>query len=325
MLNEHLETFHQQGHQIDDLSSATETSNVDEDASLLLDLVRTNNLSVVKSILVSPGKFDYETLFRAQRLAALLGLSSMLRALLASSLLTYTDLILGPNLWTLLDEAVNGEDADTIAVLLRFIATDLKRVILTFSSAGNALIRSLVYILNRGHDELYGLWERMMEELDPWEFWNTAFEYAFSILHINDAVGGEQFLKTLWRQGLDQKKLTKDEISNILPTIAHQSLSIPLAQHLVQLGVKIDHRRTIHNPTPLYNAARHDSFKAARFIEFLLLHGADSSFQLKGRHIRDKKGPKGISTWLGMSWDELVERTAKVREEGFEDQGTSNG
>ena len=73
--------------------------------------------------------------------------------------------------------------------------------------------------------------------------------------------------------------------------------------------------------TPLHHAVIHDTSEAAELVKFLLYLGADpeafsTSIPSTGsivRRIKDKKGAKRISKWLGISWDELVEKAKAER------------
>ncbi|KAI8718205.1 NACHT domain-containing protein [Fusarium sp. LHS14.1] len=49
-------------------------------------------------------------------------------------------------------------------------------------------------------------------------------------------------------------------------------------------------------------------------MEFLLMEGADPKTRSRKRDLRSEKGVIGISAWLGISWDDLVERTTKERQ-----------
>lgn len=100
-----------------------------------------------------------------------------------------------------------------------------------------------------------------------------------------------------------------------LGTVAASCCSVLLAEYLIQGGADVNHRRSDKYLTPLHHAARNTSAEAADFMRFLLLHGADPE-RLSGRskqQIGEEKGATGISRWLGISWEELIDQCNKVR------------
>ena len=112
-------------------------------------------------------------------------------------------------------------------------------------------------------------------------------------------------------------------LGDALVNVASTTCSVKLAEFLVKGGAKVDHRRSPRYPTPLNHAARQTTAGAAEMMKFLLFYGADpeakpSGASLRIRYgslrIRDEKGAKGISKWLGMSWEELVTKAKEERQ-----------
>lgn len=100
-----------------------------------------------------------------------------------------------------------------------------------------------------------------------------------------------------------------------LRTIAQTTYSIRLARALLQNGiVDMNQRSSKTVLTPLHWAARHDCIEAAEFMKFLLYQGANPDIC---NGIREEKCVKNISNWLGITWDELIQRVKEDRERGF--------
>ena len=99
--------------------------------------------------------------------------------------------------------------------------------------------------------------------------------------------------------------------------VAAACCSVKLAKYLTDAGAAINHRRSRQYLTPLHHAATKNNSEAAELMRFLLVLGADPAayatsgppFDKRIRKIRDEAGAKSISKWLGMSWDDLVEKT----------------
>ena len=125
----------------------------------------------------------------------------------------------------------------------------------------------------------------------------------------------ENLLITIW----DKARVPKSgdrTLGIALRNVAASTCSVKLAEYLVGHGAKVNFSRSKSYTTVLQKAARQSSAAAAEMMKYLLLQGADP--ELKGERsplsIRDEKGAKGIATWLGMSWDELLAKTKEERE-----------
>ena len=132
----------------------------------------------------------------------------------------------------------------------------------------------------------------------------------------------EAFILLLWERINLTKALSKAYLGDALLSVAGTCCSVKLAKYLIDAGAPIDHRRRDKYFTPLHRAATQNNSEAAELVRFLLGLGADpAAFATsipghgsKVRRIRDEAGAKGISKWLGMSWDDLVEKTKAERQ-----------
>jgi hypothetical protein len=127
----------------------------------------------------------------------------------------------------------------------------------------------------------------------------------------------EQLLLNFWDSNGIIEAMDTKYLGSTLAIVAQSCCSVRLATCLIEAGANVDHRKSNRYMTPLHHAARKTSAEAAELMKFLLERGADPEIEA-GRselRIRDEKGAKGISKWLGISWDELVEQTKKERED----------
>ncbi len=129
----------------------------------------------------------------------------------------------------------------------------------------------------------------------------------------------ERLILLLWEKLNLAKVGTKAELGDTLVHVAAKCGSMKLAKYLIDAGVSVDYRRSSKYLTPLHHAVKHNTLEAAKLVKFLLGMGADPEAFAVSRHgkitrIKDEAGVRGISKWLGVSWDNLVEQTKAERE-----------
>ena len=123
---------------------------------------------------------------------------------------------------------------------------------------------------------------------------------------------------TLARKPLS-KFLSKKYLGDALGNVADSTCSISVAKVLLGYGAEVDARRSNLYLTPLHRAARRNSPEAAEMIRFLLYRGADPAADAGRAHqsISKEKGAREISKWLGISWDELIDKVKLDRKQGI--------
>ena len=93
---------------------------------------------------------------------------------------------------------------------------------------------------------------------------------------------------------------------------ARRCCSIAIAEYLLRNGVAVDSRAHSGN-TALRSASSKNNKRAAELMKFLLESGAnpDDKGTSKSQPLKDRPGPRNISKWLGISWEQLVEESRK--------------
>lgn len=216
-----------------------------------------------------------------------------------------------------------------IATTIRFGSTE------TWEICQGPMIRGIKHSI--GHDG--GTWYHPGAPINiPW----TA-AFARGAIHATERVRSrEEFLVSLWECikdyesdasfKADYKQLM---LGDALGNLADTTQSIRLARQLLAYGAHVDARRGDSFKTPLHRAASKSSSEASDFMKFLLYQGADPEaaiYELMGKKYRarrtrtrgkilkqvcDEKGAIEIRKWLGVSWQELVERVREDRKNGI--------
>lgn len=131
--------------------------------------------------------------------------------------------------------------------------------------------------------------------------------------------------------------IRENGLNELLKRLAMSNCSVVLAKVLIDCGADVNYRSRQGNNdssalTPLHHAVRKTTPESAYLAEYLLFMGADPNIQVtimsgkrKGEKITPsmEPGAKGISKWLGKTWDELVESAAAKREKDMKEGGPS--
>ena len=104
----------------------------------------------------------------------------------------------------------------------------------------------------------------------------------------------------------------RDSLEKCFELNAGGCCSIAIAEFLLRNGVDINHRGKGRN-TALFYASTKSNQTAAEFMKFLLESGADPLVPLTPtcKPLANQPGPRKISKWLGVSWEQLVEESRK--------------
>lgn len=210
---------------------------------------------------------------------------------------------------------INGQNIGSLTVLLSDIFDAETRQILEahISASSHKL---LVHSLTAGSLEVIqligALLSRIYKEYKRDTFW--LFTHRSVINATARCPEREEYLINAWSNN-GANKASSNDLLRILRTIAQTTYSIRLARALLQYGINIDQRQHDKVLTPLHWAARHDCAEAAEFMKFLLYQGANPDIC---QGIRNEKCVKNISNWLGISWDELIQKAKQDMARGVQ-------
>jgi Ankyrin repeats (many copies) len=177
-------------------------------------------------------------------------------------------------------------------------------------------------VLMSDSEEVYEEWEKYLdiEYIHNSRRDGGSFGFRFVLESIIRSTAGhpnrERLLLSLWEKMDLRRSLPARYIGDVLKIVAYTTCSIKLAKFLIDHGADVNHGRSDSYMTPLHVAARRTSAEAAEMMKFLLFCGADPEAKTSRAPLRieDEKGAKGISKWLGMSWNELVIQAKEERE-----------
>lgn len=305
MRDEHLDRYHQEI--ASNRSPFVTQPHKDEIEPLLFDLVAANEVEAVEALLPSIVTLSDDIQSKLWELAAAQNSVPMLQVMPSATNLPvlYKTRIIIP--------AIKNDANEAFTYLIRFGLKD-GDLPLFDSFIMNA-------VLEYGSTKVFEIYSstpfREPVTAQFAAFWTRKSTFD---LTANDP-NRDQLLLQFWKTHGVLEALGKTSLGPTLVNLTKSSCSVRIAERLIEVGANVNHRRSPKYLTPLHHVARNTSQAAAELMEFLLQHGADpDAFQDTETivRIRDEKGAKTISKWLGVSWDELVRRTRGYREHNGE-------
>ncbi|KFA48785.1 hypothetical protein S40293_01495 [Stachybotrys chartarum IBT 40293] len=300
--------------------------NIDELQPLIFDLVRSDDFEAVRKLLPLCQKLDKSVQAELQTLASYSGSAAMLetlsRGILSSHLLPWVDLtsasIESRNIetlnWLITQAAGRGEGGS------KWPRQTSKR----YSGSFRENAKLLSDTIASGSTEVF-------EEVEPYIIQSCKAQFADTVPAVSTVLSynvikatarcsnREDFLLKLWRTvlGRDGEPYPIAYLGDALGYVAQTTFSVRLAETLLHYGAKVNGRRGAAARTPLHCAVRQSSAEAAELIKFLLYQGADADTKMNHRRqirfAKDEKGAIELSKWLGMSWEELVQKVTLDR------------
>lgn len=284
----------------------------DDIQPLLFELVNDGDVDGIQSLLASSGvaRLGPEIIFAARTFAVQQG------SLPIAQLLIPKDEKHAPA--NLVSVAVEGGDADIVKWTLS-------------KSDPDDVGKFVKATLETSSDQIYSLLEEHLVKIprhrkrkfsfeDPEDRLDVVFKQpVFS--EVKDNPVKEAGLKHTWR--VLSELWIPDAFSAALIRVAKSTCSIPLARELIELGANLDYTIKEYmkrgGMTALRLAAKKTTKEAALFMQFLLSQGASDIEYRRREHgdvtvwIKDERGAKEISKWLGVTWEELVKSHEIVR------------
>lgn len=322
MRDDHLKHGH--SHDVDPgLSSTTLPQKIEDEElqPLVFDLIETNKLEIITLLMPSLHNLERFVQMEIAIHAAKMGSTTILQLLNDSGLLTGAFFMKDELCWEkfsdLAEWTVASESMSLSKTLLCWVATlDLhKSNTEEFQPTIKNILLSVIVLESR---DLFELWRPIL--VSGFGIAGTtmkvalAFTFPGTIATTDNKPARERMLLVIWEECKALDKMKKRERNQVLRSIADTSCSVNLARYGIRHGCEVDAKATETSPTALQFAARKTTQQAADLMKFLLLQGADPNLGTPKKMIRDEKGAREISKWLGLTWEELVERTREERQ-----------
>lgn len=303
MRDTHLDYFHQSR---EEQTLYYSKPTPDEIEPLVFDLVKADKVDAVKMLLPSFRELPYKTQEQITSIAAFSGSTAMIDLLMDLTVRVRHGRSTDPYFleFECARSAIRGSNVEVLEFIFerQFINSDNMARIFPAVVASESI-------------QVRGWWDKYVDTCLK-KGQRRASQYA-SFACLNAKVisstslnpSREQFLLDHWEKA-DISDFGSHILGRALVAVASTTRSIRLAAYLIRQGADIEYG----HPTPLQAAAKVSTAQGAGLMKFLLLHGANPEVSTPTSSITDEVGVKGISQWLNMTWDELVEHTAKERD-----------
>jgi hypothetical protein len=300
----------------------------------MFDLIETDRVDILKSLIPRLRNLKPLVQIEVAIHAAKTGSHSILQLFNDSGLLTGAFVTEGIISWKhlthLARSTIRSESVSFSKILLCWVATLNLRLgdMQNFQLAVKDIFATLMELES---ENLFELWRPILAS--GFGITGTGMEvaqvFAFqgAISSTENVPSRERMLLGIWEEYKVLDTIKARERHRILPSIADSSCCINLARYAIQHGCGVDTQSSYNSLTALQVASRKTTQEAAYLMEFLLLQGADPNKRTAKRRIGDEKGAQGISKWLGLTWEQLVESTAEERQRNKKDEneGSSSG
>ncbi|KAF4335307.1 Nacht domain protein [Fusarium beomiforme] len=330
MRDNHLKRAHPRVPGTDSSSLVTPEKFEDEEIlPLIFDLVESNQVEIIKSLAPRLDNLPCSVQIELAICAATEGSSAILQLFHDCGLLTRAFVEDGDIKWSKLGEigeyAVRSGSVSLSKILLDWISTlNLQMPTKRKSEFQFAVKDIATTIIAYKSQDLFDLWKSSLCSGFGIPHANVyvakAFVYEGTIATTHNIPNCERLLLSFWEEYKILDLLRPNGLNSVLPNIARSSCSINLARYVLDHGSPVDAKAGPTSFTDLHVAARKNTEEAAKFMEFLLLQGADPEKGTLLKRIRDEKGAREISRWLGVNWDELIERSARSRWRNEQDE-----
>ncbi|KAI1640418.1 NACHT domain protein [Biscogniauxia mediterranea] len=328
MRDDHLDQAHfSQNKQVIGLGHANDD---DENSLLLLDLAKAGLVDCVQDLM---SNFDFKAWINSESFDTWIGgrqeggkwIEEMCEAAVLSGSLPMVELCISK-----LDYGTNTTWKGVTALAIRWGSAETFEYSLNHCPKLCISTTWWVEMISRGDHEMLEIWIKFSKNrawshdrkrLDSYKELKASLTKAKVIRATANDRLKEELLLRLWRS----IQMERRDLGDILVAVASTTCSVALAEYVLEAGAEVDYRRSVKYDTSLRHAARRDTAEAAALMKLLLLRGADPDVQREpfgstrgwkskfATNIRDEKGPRGISKWLGITWDELVKETQGLK------------
>ncbi|KAF4502250.1 Nacht domain [Fusarium agapanthi] len=326
MRDYHLKHGHTNVHAIDPHlphAGLPEEFEDEEIQPLMFDLIHTDQVAIIMSLIPRLAGVGRSVQREFSIHAARMGSYSILQLFHRCGLLTSAFMVNGSLNWKafsdLAGNAIQSESVSLSKLLLCWITA--QEITVQGFEKGNfqlALKDILWTIIEVKSQELFDLWK--LDLATGFGVIGAAADAAQGlafqavIARTDNIPNCERMLLDIWDEFRVLDTIKPRERSKILSRIADSSCPISLTQYALNHGCLVDGRYNSAFPTALHVAARRTTREAANLMEFLLLQGADPNKGTKTKRIGDEKGAQQVSKWLGLTWEQLVEKATETRQ-----------
>ena len=286
-LNVHLRHHEKQGTSL--TARLAEVDNSDDVKLILSDAVKANDLDLVRDFIADVPRFHYELLKEAVKSSSCEMLDALLNACNSEK----------PTRPVILAFAVDADNLEASRMLLDRGAS-------VNTTLGDYDCLSLA--MSKSSPEMI----KLLLPYDPAKGDLTSHAVYSCIIPDYLQAGGSQEARiiqclSLLRDWMRGTKAFKDCFS----ANAQRCCSVAIAEYLLRNGVDVNTRGN-DNKTALYWVSSNRNKRSAELMKFLLESGADVELRPKTiKSIGNRAGPRHISKWLGVSWEQLVEESRK--------------
>ncbi|KAF5541970.1 Nacht domain-containing protein [Fusarium mexicanum] len=322
MRDDHLQNGHSHAADLGTSSTILFQKIEDEELQpLIFDLINSNRVEIITALIPRLRNLECFVQMKFAVHAVETSSHATLQLFNESGLLTgaacENDILVWNRFGDLACPIVRSESVSLSKLLLRWVATlDLRGSDMTsFQLAVYDIIQTIL----------------KFESKDIFELWRPVLASGFDIQGTSERVARvllsrvtiatthnipirERMLLWMWNECKGFDTILRGGQNRILRDIADTSCSVNLARYAIQHGCQVNRKTHKNSPTALQCAARKTTQQAADLMKFLLVQGADPNLGTEKQMVRDEKGARGISKWLGMTWKELVEKTMEERQ-----------
>ena len=284
-LHVHLQYHEKQGKS--SKAHLAETDNNEDVENIVLDAVRTNDLDLIRDFVADIPSFDEKVLRQAVKSSS----GKMLELLLNACNFK------GDLKFSLLADAVRDDNLETARVLLDRGASvyrwDVGEPRCMYDAIQNRSSEMITLLLPYYPELVVSMSPHELDKMIPAHA-ETSHE-----------------AKCIQCLSLLRDSLLYGAFEHCFRVNAQKACSIAIAEYLLRNGVDINTSYGgKEGSTALFWASGKKTQRAAELMKFLLEFGANPHLKLKKNPLLgDRPGPRNISKWLGISWEQLVEES----------------
>lgn len=294
----------------EDIAAIHDTTSPDEMEHIIYDLVARDEVNEMKGLATHLERLESPKRQNVRELAAYSGSLEMARVLIdyeyRNNTINNPDSLDEEYMGLIMVKSVEGKNEPVFSWLCENFQ------IKGYSYKGSNSVSAAV--MDSGSTELFDIWRDNLTRFD-----NLENSLKCDAIPTKQDLNLETRLAKLWTENNALGKFDKMGLNIALRHVTKYSCSVKLVTTLIQCGADPNFNGSAHGLTPLILASKKRTEEAANIMKTLLLAGADPYHEKKFRNKDTTEtaamgaGARGISRWLGITWDELVAWTQEER------------